>query len=359
MLILGIAFGLLLGLLLGGRIERLADVRLRYLPFLFAGVIVRFGTEAMLGFGVTIVDELRVPLLGLAYGLLLFTLWQNRAYPGLALAFVGVATNALVIMVNGGYMPVWVPAYQAAGLSGPMTTVLHTPLPLELGPKFLLELGPLADLIPIPLPYLNNVASIGDLFLTAGLSFFLFSTVLRAPEETRRAIDEARTGRSLGIAGTARLPAAPGAPTAPPAGTGRVGDALVGTAIADTSGWSHFPPGEAVTPVAIQAGTGLDAGPCGSLDPRATAHAGRWRRGHGVARARAAAIRGHRGDPCGRGRLHAGGGGRLCDRHRRPGHPRGPSPIAARGDPRAPVHPARPQRLVLRPVGRPAHQPVR
>ena len=34
---------------------------------------------------------LRMPLFGLAYGLLLFTLWHNRAYPGLALAFVGVA----------------------------------------------------------------------------------------------------------------------------------------------------------------------------------------------------------------------------------------------------------------------------
>ena len=74
MLIGGIALGLVFGLLLGGKLEHLADVRLRFLPLLFLAVIVRFGTEAALGFGVEAVDLLRVPLLGFAYGLLLFTL---------------------------------------------------------------------------------------------------------------------------------------------------------------------------------------------------------------------------------------------------------------------------------------------
>ena len=52
MLIAGIALGLLLGLFLGGKIERLADIRLRFLPLLFAGVILRFGTEARLVYDV-------------------------------------------------------------------------------------------------------------------------------------------------------------------------------------------------------------------------------------------------------------------------------------------------------------------
>ena len=120
MLIGGITLGLVLGLLLGGRLERLADIRLRFLPLLFVAVIVRFATEALLGAGVEIADALRVPLLGTAYGLLLFTLWHNRSYPGLALAFIGIASNALVIMWNGGYMPVWLPAYAVSGLPGPL-----------------------------------------------------------------------------------------------------------------------------------------------------------------------------------------------------------------------------------------------
>ena len=94
MLIVGIALGLVLGLLLGGRLENLANIRLRFLPLLFVAVIFRFAVEAALGFGLPLAEALRVPLLALAYALLLFVLWKNRWYPGLALAMVGVAANA-------------------------------------------------------------------------------------------------------------------------------------------------------------------------------------------------------------------------------------------------------------------------
>src|SRR4029079_8956551 len=206
MLMGGTLLGLVRGLVLGGKIERLADIRLQYLPLLFIAVIIRFGTEALLGMGVGFVDVLRIPLYGLSYGLLLFTLWHNRTYPGLALAFVGIALNGLVIMVNGGRMPVWMDAYALAGLTGPLNSVLHVPL-YEVNAEFFLRLGPLADVIPLPIPPLQNVASIGDLFLSAGLAFFLFATLLRSPAEAQRALDEAREDRLLGVAGTARLPA--------------------------------------------------------------------------------------------------------------------------------------------------------
>ena len=65
--------------------------------------------------GVAPVEALRMPLFALSYGLLLFTLWHNRGYPGLALAFVGIASNGLVIIVNGGWMPVWMPACRRRG----------------------------------------------------------------------------------------------------------------------------------------------------------------------------------------------------------------------------------------------------
>ena len=68
--------------------------------------------------------------------------------------------------------------------------------------------GFLGDIIPIPLPLVRNVASVGDLFLTFGLGFFLFATLIRPPD---RELDPA-VGADLyqGIAGTARL--RPGGP---------------------------------------------------------------------------------------------------------------------------------------------------
>ncbi len=209
MLITGIALGLVLGLLLGGRLENLANIRLRFLPLLFVAVIFRFAVEAALGFGLPMAEALRMPLLALAYGLLLFVLWKNRWYPGLALAMVGITANGLAILANGGRMPVWAPAYEMSGIQGPIDSVLHFELTAEIGPEFLLGLGPLADIIPIPFWPVQNVASLGDLFLTAGLAFFLFATILRTPEDVQRVVDGAREGSYLGLAGTLRLPGAP------------------------------------------------------------------------------------------------------------------------------------------------------
>jgi MFS family permease len=209
MLIGSIAFGLLLGLLLGGRLGRLADIRLRHLPLLAVAVFVRFGTEIALGGGVAIADTYRVPLLGLGYGLLLFVLWRNRTYPGMALAFTGIASNGIAIIANGGRMPVWMPAYDASGITGPLTSVMHLPLRVDTAAEFLGHLGPLGDVVPIPIWPVNNVASIGDLFLSGGLAFFLFATVMRVPAAHRDAgaVGAVDTGSGLAsaLAGSAAL----------------------------------------------------------------------------------------------------------------------------------------------------------
>ena len=289
MLIGGVALGLVLGLVLGGKLDRLADIRLQFLPLLFLAVIVRFGTEAMLGFGVDIVDTLRVPLLGFAYALLLFVLWHNRSYPGLALAFVGIASNALVIMVNGGYMPVWEPAYVASGITEPLDSVTHIML-TQVNAEFLLRLGPLSDVIPIPIWPLNNVASIGDIFLSAGLAFFLFATLLRSPVEAERE-ERAEPAELIGTAGTARLRApAPPAATAAAAPEAAIDDTL---AVRGSTGLS---PGleEAAAlerPIVLGGGGTAMVGPSSATLPAETVDAGATAAAAAMAAARTEVIR--------------------------------------------------------------------
>ena len=186
MLIGGIALGLVLGLVAGGHITNLAYIRLRLLNLLVVAVLLRFGTEFLLNAGVDPIEALRLPLLTASFGLLLIALWANRSYPGMSLAFIGILLNAVVIIVNGGYMPVWATSLDLAGLTAAdvtSTSALHYVLPPPLDANFLLHLGPLGDVIPIPLPIIQNVASIGDLFLTLGLAFFLFAGVVRVPQE--------------------------------------------------------------------------------------------------------------------------------------------------------------------------------
>ena len=181
MLIGGILLGLVLGLLAGGRLRNLAEIQLRWTGLLVAALVLRFATEAALNAGIDIVETLRLPLLLAAFGVLLIPLWANRTYPGLILAFLGVLSNGLVILVNGGYMPIWEPALAYAGLTpADVTRSFH--VIVEANPQdFVGRLLILGDVIPIPVPFIQNVYSLGDLFLGLGLAFFLFAGVVRVP----------------------------------------------------------------------------------------------------------------------------------------------------------------------------------
>jgi len=202
-LIGGIALGLVLGFLAGGRVDNLLSVRIRLVQLSFIGLFLRVGTQLAIQQGNAPIDALRLPLFLAAFGLILVGLWANRDQPGMSLAFVGVLLNTIAVAVNAGYMPVWQPAYEAAGFGG-------TP---ELGPfnvllsgtdsaDFLLRAGPLGDILPIPLPFVRNVASIGDLFLGVGLAFFLFASTVRTPTELSEASQTAIRRRLMSIAPT-------------------------------------------------------------------------------------------------------------------------------------------------------------
>ena len=202
MLILSLLVGLGLGLLAGGRIANLASVQLRFVQLLFLGLLLRYATQFAIESGNALADELRLPLFAGGFLLLLIGLWMNRDHPGLALAFVGILLNAVAVVTNGGFMPVWEPSIVAAGFPpGELGSAFHVIVGATatggVGGDFLAQAGPLGDIIPIPLPFIRNVASIGDLFLAAGLAFFLFATTVREPTEAIAA-GEAAIRRRLG-----------------------------------------------------------------------------------------------------------------------------------------------------------------
>ena len=195
-LIGGIVIGLLLGLLVGGRLGNLASIQLRWTWLLLAAVVVRFGTEALLNAQVGVVETLRVPLLAGGFGILLFGLWVNRTYPGLSVAFIGILLNAIVIVANGGFMPIWSVSLEAAGFQpADVTGALHVVVTGE-GAEFLTRALIIGDVIPVPIPVVRNVASLGDVFLSLGLAFFLFAGVVRVPTRLEEREEDAARDRS-------------------------------------------------------------------------------------------------------------------------------------------------------------------
>lgn len=229
MLILSLVLGLVLGLLAGGHITNLASVRLRLVQLLFLGLVLRYATQFAIESGNGVADGLRLPLFAGGFALLLLGLWANREQPGFALAFVGIVLNATAVISNGGYMPVWQPSILAAGLPpDELGSAFHRIVGITtqggIPGDFLAQAGPLGDIIPIPIPFIRNVISVGDVFLAAGLAFFLFSTTVRSPAELEAAAeaairrrrgghaapDRAGTGIASATASSAAVAAAPG-----------------------------------------------------------------------------------------------------------------------------------------------------
>jgi MFS family permease len=214
MLFIAVTVGVVAGLLAGGRISNLLSAQLRFGALIVAGLVLRVATQWLIDQGVDIVDQLRLPLYATSFGLLLIALWLNRSQPGLLVAMVGVGANGLAIVLNGGYMPVYLPVVELVGLTvEDLSPTFHVALPEELNLEFLLAGGPIADIVPIPLPLLANVISIGDVLLAAGVGWFLFSVIARGssdPDEgvvslwSARPRSERELARSGGQAGIDR-----------------------------------------------------------------------------------------------------------------------------------------------------------
>ena len=180
MLLVAIVLGVVFGLLAGGRISNLLSAQLRFGALIIGGLLLRVATQWLLDQGVDLVDQLRAPLFTTSFVLLVVAMWLNRAQPGLLLAMVGIGANGLAVLLNGGYMPVYLPAAELVGFTeADLSPTFHTLLPEDLGLEFLLAGGPLGDIIPIAIPYLTNVVSVGDVLLAAGVAWFLFSAIAR------------------------------------------------------------------------------------------------------------------------------------------------------------------------------------
>ena len=177
---IGVFLGLCLGLAVGGSVDNLIDVRLRWLHVLIAAGIARLGLDWALAAG-AVPDAARLWLVLSIYAFLALTLLLNRNLPGMAAAALGTVANGVAIVANGGWMPVWQPSLAAAGFPNEIRSNFHTLLPAPVDAGFLAHAGPLADIIAIPFWPLQSVASIGDLLLAAGLGFFMFAAVVRAP----------------------------------------------------------------------------------------------------------------------------------------------------------------------------------
>jgi len=115
-LVFGVLLGMLVGLLLGGRLSALADLELRGLPLFGVAIVLQVLAYPSGIFPWTVPDAVATALWLATYGLLMAIVVLNRHVTGFAIAGVGMASNLVAIMANGGHMPALPRALRGAGV---------------------------------------------------------------------------------------------------------------------------------------------------------------------------------------------------------------------------------------------------
>jgi MFS family permease len=189
MFLSAILLALIIGALLGGGLPRLADLRLRWLPLLVAALLIRIGAVVLRAN----LPELNLPV-GWAfiavYLLILAWLAGNWRVPGLQIASIGIGLNTLAVMLNGGMMPIWSDAFAAAGFSPDAMgrDPFHFLADATSLASFISSGGLFGDVIPLPVPIIRDVVSIGDVLLALGIGWAIVYSMTRPDAPVRASL---------------------------------------------------------------------------------------------------------------------------------------------------------------------------
>ncbi|WP_460040567.1 DUF5317 domain-containing protein [Thermaerobacter litoralis] len=200
---ISIVGALILGWLKGGRVGRLGQVPLRLIillpvPFIIRSILLR--SQYVDG---TLLSRMAEEMQVLAYSLLVVLAVANRHLPGSPLLIGGTLANALVIVANGGRMPVSEWAIRiAAGGADRIRTLDYLRSGVSLTHEILVpgtRFPWLADIIPVPRPFpFPSVASLGDVALAIGLAWLVYSAMVGRIGNGSKAVLSGPAGGAIG-----------------------------------------------------------------------------------------------------------------------------------------------------------------
>jgi MFS transporter, DHA3 family, macrolide efflux protein len=231
-----ILLALLVGALAGGGLPRLADMRLRWTILLAVALLLRLGAGLSREAGFAADIPVGWAFIA-AYGLIVAWLWGNWRVPGLQIAAVGIGANMAAVLINAGQMPIWSAAYRAAGFTAAdiANDPFHFLLQTDTVAGFVAQGGLFGDVIPLPIPIIRDVISIGDVLLALGIFWAIVYSMTRVGAPSRGAM-------ALGASSTLRPAiATPGTAGATYADAARI-PAEVSEAGADLAGMRRQSP---------------------------------------------------------------------------------------------------------------------
>lgn len=194
-----IIISILIGLLRKGKLSNLTQISLKriellILACLIQGGLVFFGTRKVK----FILDYSSYALI-FSYIVLIIAVWYNKKLKGMKIITLGIIFNFIVIVANGGHMPVLLPSLYRAGLNDfalilkEGSYVTHTLIAEKTLCAFL------ADVFPLPSPFPGpSVVSVGDFLMFFGVFSLIQNAMLKKERnsEDKEENSEAREQKS-------------------------------------------------------------------------------------------------------------------------------------------------------------------
>jgi len=165
-----IIISILVGFIRGGKLNNLTQISLKrieliILACLIQGGLIFFGTRK-----VQFILDCSSYALIFSYIVLILAVWYNKQLKGMNIITLGIIFNFIVIVANGGHMPVLLSSLYRVGLNDFALIlkegryVTHTLITEKTLFKFLADVLPLSPRIPDP-----SVVSAGDFLMFFGV----------------------------------------------------------------------------------------------------------------------------------------------------------------------------------------------
>lgn len=175
-----IVISIIIGLLRNGKLSNLSQISLKRIELIVFACAIQAGLIFLGSKKVDFVLDYGSYMIIFSYIVLLLAVWYNKKLKGMNIIFLGIVFNFIVIVVNGGHMPVLLSSLYKAGLNdfalalkegSYVTHALITEKTL---------FGFLADVIPLPPPFPDpSVVSAGDFLMFYGVFNLIQNAMLK------------------------------------------------------------------------------------------------------------------------------------------------------------------------------------
>ena len=181
-----IIISIIIGLLRNGKLSSLSQISLMRIELIVLACLIQGGIIFLEPRQIKFVIDYSSNMIIFSYIVLLLAVWYNKKLKGMKIISLGIVFNFVVIIANGGHMPVLLSSLYKAGLNDfalvlkEGTYVTHT----LITEKTLF--GFLADVITLSPPFPDpSVVSVGDFFMFYGVFSLIQNAMLKKEQNPK------------------------------------------------------------------------------------------------------------------------------------------------------------------------------